>query len=103
MTIWRRLKYLLPWHRRAAEADMLDELRSLAAMAEPHELGNLAIAAENARTEWGWIRLEQVAQDVRYACRALRKNPGFAATAVLSLALGIGANTALFTLINTVT
>lgn len=103
MTMWRRLKYLLPWHRRAAEADMQDELRSLAAMAEPHELGNLTIAAENARTEWGWTRLEQVAQDVRYACRALRKNPGFAATAVLSLALGIGANTALFTLINTVT
>ena len=55
------------------------------------------------RTDWGWTRLEQAAQDVRYAVRGLGKQPGFTATAVLSLALGIGANTALFTLINTVT
>ena len=61
------------------------------------------LAAEDARSEWGWTRLEQTAQDVRYGCRSLRKHPGFTATAVLSLALGIGANTALFTLINTVT
>jgi putative ABC transport system permease protein len=103
MMLWRRLAYLMPWRRRAAERDMQDELRSIAAMAEPRELGNLTIAAEDARAEWGWTRLEQAAQDVRYAWRSLRKHPGFTATAVVSLALGIGANTALFTLIDAVT
>jgi predicted permease len=100
--IWKRLLYLLPWRRRAAERDMQEELQSIAAMAAPGELGNLTLAAEDARAEWGWTPLEQVGQDLRYAVRTLKRSPVFTATTVLSLAIGIGANTSLFTLINTV-
>jgi putative ABC transport system permease protein len=102
MMFFKRLGYLLPWRRRAAERDMQEELRSIAAMADPRELGNLTLAAEDARAQWGWTRLEQAGQDVRYAVRTLAKAPSFTLATVLSLAIGIGANTALFTLINTV-
>ncbi|MGB2712600.1 MAG: ABC transporter permease [Vicinamibacterales bacterium] len=101
MMLWKRLGYLLPWRRRAAELDMQEELRAIRAMAAPGELGNLTLAAEDARAEWGWTRLEQTVQDLQYALRTLRKAPTFTAAAVMSLAIGIGANTALFTLINT--
>ena len=63
--------------------------------------GNPTVLKEETRDTWGWLWLEHLAQDFRHGLRALRKNFGFTAVAVLTLALGIGANTAIFQLIDT--
>jgi predicted permease len=96
MMLWNRLKYLWPARRRQEERDMREELESLTAIAGAKELGNLTLAMEDVRATWGWTRIESIFADIRYSLRAMRRQPAFVAVAVLSLALAIGANSAIF-------
>jgi hypothetical protein len=64
------------------------------------EFGNITLATEASGEVWGWIWLERLAQDVRHSARLVARNPGFTAVAVLTLALGIGANAAIFGLLD---
>ena len=63
-------------------------------------MGNVTLAVEDARDVWAMRTIDSVRQDVRDSLRGLRKSPGFALAVIGTLALGIGANTALFSIFN---
>jgi predicted permease len=93
--------------RRSLERDMEAELAFHRELAREHSnpigLGNLARIQEEARDLWRFSIVEDFWRDVAYALRSLRRTPGFAVVAILTLGLGIGANTAIFTLLHRIT
>ncbi len=64
------------------------------------ELGNPGLVQEDTRAAWGWTLLEELVHDLRYGGRTMLANPAFTVLASLSLALGIGANTAIYSLMD---
>jgi len=66
------------------------------------ELGNVALIEDVTREMWGWVWLERVGQDLRYAIRQLKMSPVFTVTVVATLALGLGATAAMFTVVDRV-
>ncbi|HZC97525.1 MAG TPA: ABC transporter permease, partial [Bradyrhizobium sp.] len=86
-----------------AEELMEDGLsREEAAQKARREFGNVTVISERSREAWQWPTLESIWADVRFALHQLHKAPGFAITAILTLAVGIGATTAIFSVVKAV-
>jgi predicted permease len=99
--LWRRLLYVA--RRRHFERELAEEMefhRALVSPSSPRGFGSMALAQDNARDVWLWPWLQGVAQDLRFALRALRRNLTFTVVVVVTLALGIGANTAVFSVLD---
>lgn len=107
--LWRKLTAL--GRREEIARELLEEMRAhvdmkASATGDPHgarrAFGNTTLLLEDSSAIWGWPRLEDWLRDFRYAIRVLFRRPAFSATVVITLALGIGASSTIFSLINTV-
>jgi macrolide transport system ATP-binding/permease protein len=116
-SFFRKLCWLV--HRRTKEAELREEIqfhideeaeqreaqglaKEEAQRAGRRDLGNVGLVQEDTRAAWGWTLLERFLQDIRYAIRTMSANRLFTVAAVLSLALGIGANTAIYSFMDAV-
>jgi predicted permease len=107
------------WRRKRRETDLDDEIaydlaldaeervregvtHREAELASRRDFGNVGLLKEGIREMWGWESVERLGRDLRYGWRSLRKSPLFASMAILSLALGIGANASIFSVINSI-
>ena len=113
--VYLRLRSLFRWHRQERELD--EEIRfhlaneteeQIAAGMAPeearaaahHDFGNVTLIRELTRETWGWAPAERFLQDIRSAIRGMQKARGWTLVVLVSLALGIGANTALFSAVD---
>ena len=103
---WRKrsneLEKEIQYHLRMSEAERVERGASQrdAQVGARREFGNVGLVKELARDAWGWRWLEDLFADMRYGYRTLSQNWGFSLIAILTLALGIGANTAIFSLVD---
>jgi predicted permease len=82
--------------------ELIDEgmTRQQAEQTARREFGNVTLLRERSREEWQWSGLESILADIKFTFRRLRKSPGFAVTVLLTLGIGIGANTTVFSVVN---